>query len=302
MCIKTIQDKTKEHIYKYYGIDPDYVKHLSEKDQEIANLNNKYAGLNTLYNTSNIKLAQCTDALTLCRNKYVELEEWAKASNTKIPSADITYQRPVLVGDKIFEKANIDIRKFIQPDFLMEHDIEKAGLEYTPEKDFDTLVPQIYKLAKKNYSYGSDKTFGFSELWLFPFELRYLRTKKLTGDCEDWSNWIGSYFAAANIPRKRWWNSCGTTRSGEGHCTIYLQDNNGVWKHTNSTAPYYFHKDLKDYPSKDDPEDTIGIEEGGWWFSYHDKASVHKFETEFAEAGFLKELGNKIDITPKEMM
>lgn len=233
--------------------------------------------------------------------KIKELEQIAKNLIDKIkpidiPSADITYQRPVLVGEKKFESVKIDVRNFIMPDFLIEKELKKRKLVFNGTQDLDYLIPKIYKLAKKNYKYGYDNKYGFSEYWMFPYELRAVRNRNLAADCDDWANWIGSHLAAANIPRNQWLISVGWTRSNIGHATLYCKASDNNWYHLNSTKPDYSFDDLKGFPNNKDKTDKIGIKENGFWFSYNDLFSIHKFENTTTAREFKKQLGKKIKI------
>ena len=100
---------------------------------------------------------------------------------TDVPTADITYKRPVLVGKDKWSMVDVDVRSFVMSDFLIEKAVK--SLRYDGTQDLDFLVPKIYLLAKKNYKYGADSNYGFSEYWMFPYELRHVRSKLLAGDC-----------------------------------------------------------------------------------------------------------------------
>jgi len=283
-------------VWKIYGID----KIITNKNKEIIRLLDDQAVLKRRYTTTLRELQQCRDGLTLCRSSYMKLEELLKDRKpTNVPSANITYIRPVLVGSNKWTMANIDVRLFVQPDFIIEREIKQKKLQYTTDSSFDTLVPKIYHWAKRNYAYGSDKYYGFSEYWMFPFEVRCVRDRKLASDCDDWANWIASYFAAAGLPRNRWLVSCGYTRSGFGHATLYVKDDSGTWRHLNSTRPHHRYRQLSKFPANDDPRDNIGIHNDKFWFSYNDRFSINKFEVPEAESTFNKELGNKINIKRK---
>jgi len=213
-----------------------------------------------------------------------------------IPSADITYIRPCLVGKNKWKQKPLDVRKFIMADFEIENEVKRAGLVYDGTQNLDELIPKIYHLAKKNYKYGFDNIYGFSEFWMFPFELRAVRKEGLAGDCDDWAIKIGSYFAAAKIPRNRWLISAGETRTEIGHATVYAKDSTGVWRHLNSTKPEFQHFNLKQYPSNKDQTDSLGIKEDGFWFSFNDFYSVHNFDSVTTAAVFYNNLGKKVKI------
>lgn len=195
--------------------------------------------------------------------------------------AEITYGRYMMSAKDKIIFTTIDVRQFITPNnFTIYNKIENAKQFYDTTKDFDVVAPKLYQLAKTTYDYASDNQFGFGEVWLFPFELMELRNNQgMSGDCEDWANMIGSYFACAGMPRDRWWVSAGDTRSGYGHGTFYAKDNNGVWHHMNSTTPQYNKDNLKDFPLKDDESDSIGIKPDGFWFSYNDYFAISDFTT-----------------------
>ncbi len=232
------------------------------------------------------RIKQLQDEFNVCNKKLSELLE--KIKPVEIPSADITYRRPVLIGERKFTQVEIDVRNFIMPDFEIERNLKKKSLLYTGKENLDFLIPKIYKQARTGYKYGPDSAFGFSDLWMFPFELRMVLKKKKAGDCDDWANMIGSYFAAANIPRNRWLISAGLTRNEIGHATVYVKDSVEVWRHLNSTKPSYKEEDLKKFPSNEDEADKIGIKPDGFWFSYNDIFSLHKFESRSASSSFRK--------------
>ena len=258
---------------------------------------------------TNAQLNVCRDAREMLWNSNKELNQEIKDLNnqneslkdeifllnkqlaenpTDVPSARITYSRPILIGKNTWTHAEIDVRLFIAPDFYIEEKLKENEYVYDGTQYLDTLIPKIYDLAKENYKYGYDNAYGFSEYWMFPFELRKCRAKGKAGDCDDWSIKIGSYFAAANIPRDRWFVSAGVTRSGFGHATIYVRDSSGCWRHMNSTSGKT-HNDLKDFPSKNDTKDSIGIDPEQFWFSFNDLFSIHRFETGRAREGFAME-------------
>jgi predicted transglutaminase-like cysteine proteinase len=261
----------------------------SRKDFENKYLTAKkvYGDLLTDYTKLSGDFIDCGDAVKALELENFELKNMIKP--TPVPNAEITYTRPILIGTNKFGQKEIDVRLFIQPDFEIEKTINSKKLMYDGEQDLDKLIPKVYAAAKASYKYGSDSNYGFSEYWMFPFELRYVRSKNLAGDCDDWSNWIASHFAAANIPRHLWLVSCGTTRNGFGHSTIYCKDSEKNWHHLNSTKPDYRYDDLKKYPSNKDETDKIGIKDGGFWFSYNDAWSIHKFESTEAAATSKKE-------------
>jgi len=250
-CEKTVKEK-EEKIKKLLLSLKDANKTIEKKKEEIKNI-----------------------------NSYVEELE-GKLKPVNIPSADITYFRPVLIGKNQWIQVEIDVRNFIMPDFEIEKQLRKKHLIYDGKKDLDKLIPKVYRLAKSNYKYGNDTNYGFSEFWMFPYELRTVLSKGKAGDCDDWSIMIGSYFAAANIPRNIWLVSAGFTRKRFGHATIYAKDSKGDWRHLNSTKPDYNYKDLKEFPDNKNESDKVGIKPSGFWFSFNDLFSIHKFETKEA--------------------
>ena len=249
---------------------------------------------NTLLETQNTnKISKIQELTTILDKRNTRIEQLsAQLGGIKpvdIPSADITYRRPVLVGKNKYKDVEIDVRCFINPDFTIYHDIKKHDLFYDGNLDsLDTLIPALYHLARKNYKYIRDINFGFAEYWRFPFETREMLKRKSGNDCEDYAILIGSYFAAAGIPSDHWLISAGITRSGFGHGTVYAKDKLDLWRHLNSTSPSYSYEDLIDYPSNKDPNDKVGIKEGGFWFSFNRDFSLHKFETREATTSFSK--------------
>ncbi len=203
-----------------------------------------------------------------------------------IPSAEITYSRPVLVSERTYEQIGIDVRNFIMPDFRMEKKLRKKNLIYDGTQDLDVLIPKIYHLAKNGYKYGNDLKYGFEEYWMFPYELQAALKYGKAGDCDDWANLIGSYFVAAKIPRNLWLISVGTTRGGIVHATVYVKDNLSLWRHLNSTRPESSAEHLSGFPSNNDKNDMAGIKPDGFWFSYNDLFAVHRWDSEEAKEAF----------------
>lgn len=243
-----------------------------------------------------IEIDSWKDKLKQKRLDYQELEkELEDKKPVEIPSADITHSRQVLVSPKKHKFAQIDIRNFIMPDFAMKRKLERNGLIFDGTQDLDELMPKVYHLAKSGYKYGADKEYGFDEYWMFPFELQTNLSQGNAGDCDDWANLIGSYFAAANIPRDRWLISCGMARAGFGHSTVYAKDNTGIWRHLNSTKPEYKSSHLSGFPSNKDKNDLPGIKDKEFWYSYNDVFSLHKFESKGAKGDFVKS-GKKMEI------
>jgi len=224
-----------------------------------------------------------------------DLNELLSAENRmqytgKLTSAKIEYRRQLLSAGNTLKTHQIDIRNFITPNNHWIYDsIKKKGLFINSENEINKKVPALYKLARKGYKYISDKKqFGKPEVWLFPFEAVKLKAK----DCEDWSNIIGSYFACAGVPRSRWWVTCGRTRTGTGHATIYARDDTGKWRHLNSTNQKVTGLKLTDYPLNTDKKDLIGLET--YWFSYNDFFSVTMFEDLQTNGFYKSELKDKI--------
>jgi len=205
---------------------------------------------------------------------------------TSVPNKSILYRRKVYLN-KQWYNAKISIRNFFTVnDDVYKDKLKEKDLFITCEEEIEQKVPLIYNLAKINYKYVKDITHGFNEYWLFPWELDFNIKKKLGGDCEDWSHKIVSMLRIAGVPASRVFASCGTTRYGFGHSTVYVKDFSGVWRHLNSTRPHLRKTVLSDYPSKDDETDRMGIKKGGFWFSANDKISISKFETAEAKSLF----------------
>ncbi len=205
---------------------------------------------------------------------------------TDIPSAEITYSRPLLISERTYKMVGIDIRNYIMADFTMEKKLKAKKLIYDGTQDLNELIPKIYRLAKHGYKYGADSKYGFNEYWMFPYELQEVLKLGKAGDCDDWANLIGSYFVAARIPRNLWLISVGTARAGYGHATVYVKDSTSIWRHLNSTRPESKATSLLDFPSNKDEKDTAGIKSDGFWFSYNDKFAVHRWDSEEARQAF----------------
>lgn len=270
---------------KQYYIDR--AKMLDEKLREFAKTNTVCINELDMLRKELADAKAKIDELMQQINNYSE-----KPYSGKHTLAKITYRRPMFVAKNDVRDFQIDVRQFIMPNnFEIYDDISSNNLFYTQNKNLDELIPKIYYLAKKNYSYEYDSQFGFSELWMFPFETLQMRKLGKGADCDDWAILIGSYFACAGIPRDRWWVSAGYTRSGEGHATVYAKDNSGNWHHLNSTNPYPRNaQTLAEFPLKDDEKDSIGIEPDSFWFSFNDYWSISDFETKSASVSFNKSL------------
>jgi len=261
----------------------------------------------------NVKLHNCTvhreeiskklDAVMPELQKLkVAIHPKADYWNDRKPKARITY------NGRYIPKTNrkiipIDVRLLIMPqDQQITRDIKNFDLTIENPLKCNDGILKIYKFTRTNpnlkYSYSyDDQLFGVGELWLFPFELRELKT----GDCDDWMSSMASYLIAAGVPRWRVRCVIGTTYSGFGHATIYvLGDDFETWYHLNSTTPISMirQKTLTAMPKSNDSKDQIGIK--SVWFSYNDKYAWHTFETSAAETDFKKEKAmKKFSIKPE---
>lgn len=261
----------------------------SEKQLEVCLSERKYFQLKN------------SDCLADKQVLLTKLEDYKTKTNIdlvnpfNVPLANISYQRPVLIGKDKWSTSLIDVRLFITPkDYVIQNEIKQAGLFYDG-KNLDELVPKIYQLAKKDYKYQFDNQFGFGEFWLFPFENRECRKQGIALDCDDWAIKIVSYLECAGVPSDRILVSAGYTRSNEGHATVYVKDSNNVWRHLNSTTPHYSYSDLKLFPSNKEETDMLGIHSDKFWFSFNSKYAIHKFETSSTAEGFNKDkLSSKV--------
>jgi len=253
-------------------------KTITGRDEDLLLLGLQIRGLNE-------KVQELQNLLIEADNELDDADNHNSINPTNIPSANITYKRPVLIEKNKWIQVEIDVRNFIMPDFEIVEKLKQKGLIYTGKENLDELIPKVYLLAKTAYKYGGNLKYGFREFWMFPFELRAVLSKKKAGDCEDWAITIGSYFAAARIPRNRWLVSAGKARNGIGHATFYAKDSTGTWRHLNSTTGFSF-PDLKDYPDNKSEKDHWGIAEDGFWFSFNDWFSIHKFESKEAQDSF----------------
>ena len=249
--------------------------------QDVSDLINEKQRLRSEYNDLTEEKINLEDRLKEIGDESI--------NPTTVPNKSILYSRKIYLNKKWYN-AKISIRNFFTVnDDVYKDKLKDKGLFITCEEEVDQLVPAIYNLAKQNYKYVYDSTHGFSEYWLFPWELDFNVKKGLGGDCEDWSHKIVSMLRIAGLPANRVFASCGYTRSGFGHSTVYVRDYAGVWRHLNSTRPHYKRPVLSDYPSKDDEADTMGIRPGGFWFSANDRISISKFETAESQKLFNKE-------------
>jgi intein/homing endonuclease len=154
---------------------------LKTEKNKINDLRNKYYTLYSAVLKNNEALQKEVEKLD---SEILFLEEQlGSIAPTHVPNADITYRRPVLVSDKQYVIANIDVRSFVMPDFVIEKSLEKSKLVYDGSQDLDALAVQVYKLAKTGYKYGHDTEFGFSEYVMFPFEAREVLKKGKGIDC-----------------------------------------------------------------------------------------------------------------------
>jgi len=274
----------KEFFSEVFGFDKE-IKILKEKNKitlkREQNLIKVLGTYEEKFNSCDVKYKVLLKAYNELQK---ELEDFSKPVN--VPSAEITYSRPVLIEKGIYKSVEIDVRNFIMPDFNMEKKLKAKNLIYDGSQNLDELIPAVYCLAKTGYKYGFDSKYGFSEFWMFPFELQTVLKHKKAGDCDDWANLIGSYFAAAKIPCDRWLVSAGITRDDFGHATVYAKDSTNIWRHLNSTSPMFKFDDLKKYPSNKNKNDLYGIKENGFWFSYNFLFAVHRWDSEEAKKSF----------------
>ena len=224
--------------------------------------------------------------------EIVKLEDKLKQhlafNPTKVPERNILYRRNVWLGKKLgWTTRKISIRNYftVQDDGYKQQLVD-ADLMIKDLEDIDSLVPEIYKLAKKKYKYINDTDYGFGEHWLFPWELDIALSKGIGGDCEDYSHKIVTFMRIAGVPGDRVFSSCGYTRSGFGHSTVYVRDSTNQWRHLNSTRPNFLRDDLRNYPWNCDDNDKIGIHPFKFWHSANDLISISKFETAEAKKLF----------------
>lgn len=229
--------------------------------------------------------------------------EQLKPPKVNIPTADITYRRPVLVEKNKYQYALIDVRLFVGGyNHVIYNRLKANKLLYSDNPDTDVLIPKIYQYVKRNYRYMYDANrTGITEFWEFPWETMEILKAGKGVDCDGWSILIGAHFAMAGIPRDRWFVSAGMSRAKIGHATVYARDSSGVWRHLNSTTPHYRYKNLKDYPSNKDSGDMLGIAENGFWFSFNDVYAIHKFESVTAAREFKNKLGRRFSIKRRRL-
>ena len=241
--------------------------------------NNKQKDIDALYLTTNKYKAIIND-LEAEQSEVEDISELEEYWNTKYTSSALVYKgRPLPL-----KNANVDIpiNILITPnDPFIKKDLIKWGLYETGE-DAETLVPKIYKKIKSNYyKYAFDKaTWGVTELWEFPFEVRAARVDLGLGvDCDSWSHFMASYYIAAGIPNWQVHVVVGNTSLG-GHSTIYVYSKHDYnWHHINSTYGAGWSKTrVSSYPTHADAEagkDKIGISKV--WFSFNNEFSWYKF-------------------------
>lgn len=261
---------------------------LSGKDtitlvEQIKSLQIANAGLQQDLSSVETELQDVTDDLKLCQQAY--------ENPTNIPEKSIKYVRNIWLGQtKGWVTKPISVRLFItMNDDSIKDQIKTRKLAITDISKFDEMIPKIYLEAKKG-KYAYDDGIGFKENWWFPWEHSIAQQNAIGSDCEDFSHNIVSWLRVAGVPADRVFVSCGTTRSGFGHSTVYIKrylDNK--WVHLNSTLPYKTKTNLKDYPLKDDETDSIGIHPDKFWFSFNDLISIQRFDTKEAEDFFNKE-------------
>jgi hypothetical protein len=275
---ESIWDLGREYSGKWFNWEEDY---LMMREKAIR------------YNSD---YEECSQKLIDLKKEYKELLKKYNFNKmiinpTSIPMKNITYRRPVLIEKNNFIHVPIDVKTFIQKHYFIYEELKNKDLIYNGKQDLNSIMPEIKNLAKKQYHYDSDQEFGFNEFWLFPFELKERIKRHKGGDCDDWSIYIGSFFATANIPRDKWFVSAGTTRSGFGHATFYVNDGK-EWRHFNSTSPNITSKNIKNYPLKNDDNDSIGIHPNKFWFSFNDLISISKFEVPTQKTLFSKKYPN----------
>jgi len=155
--------------------------------------------------------------------------------------------------------------------------------------DLHEIVPKINAAVHENYKYAFDDGIGFKENWWFPFELDTALANNIGGDCEDYAHKMVSWMRVGGVPADHIFVSCGRTRMGFGHSTVYVKDLNGEWRHINSTSKGKNKNSLLDFPLKNDPSNLFGISKDNFWFSFNDKISVQRFDTAQAERYFDEE-------------
>ena len=220
--------------------------------------------------------------------------------DNKHPPANIRYvARPSIYYKG--EMNSIDVRQFIVTnDFEIEGFIKNRNFYIKDPMHLDKIVPKIYRkhqLMRLKYHHDKDVT-GFSEYWMYPYELRELNEHNSGGDCDDMAISLVSHLRTAGVPDWRVRAVVGDTQVG-GHATVYvLDDSLDVWRHINSTS-FADGDKLTDYPTFGDETDRIGIKKDGVWFSFNDKHAWHKFETKAAEDSFKKHRMDKKVIIQK---
>ena len=234
---------------------------------------------------------QLTDLVLENNSLEDKLKQHMAFNPTKVPERNILYRRNVWLGKKLgWKTMKISVRNyFTVQDDTYKQKLVDADLMIKDLDEIDSKVPEIYKLAKKKYKYINDSDYGFAEHWQFPWELDIALSKGIGGDCEDYSKKIVTMMRIAGVPGDRVFESCGYTRSGFGHSTVYVEASDLHWRHLNSTRPNYHKSTLFEYPLKEDEDDLIGIAPGMFWHSENDLLSIHAFETKEAGALFSME-------------
>jgi len=216
--------------------------------------------------------------------------------NEKRPYADVSYAGRFLPMSST-KKISIPVQLYVTPnDTDIVNDINANELRVENPLSCNDDILRIYlhtrtkPLNPYRYSYDTDNL-GVPELWFFPFELRFAKK----GDCDDWGNELASYLISAGVPRFRVRCVVGNTWGGGGHHTVYvLGDDLKTWYHINSTTGIsgIRGKTLEEFPTSNDPDDTIGIKDV--WFSFNDKHAWNEFETDAVSKSFKKEIKNII--------
>lgn len=218
------------------------------------------------------------------RDTYVRQQEQRSRWNSKHPQKLVTYQRPVYTGNSDFAVHKIPVTVFVQPnDLKIRRDLRRNDLVVDTPMHVDSVVPEIYRVARSGYDYRQDsENLGRGEWWQFPFE-----TRRNKGDCEDWANTIASYLLAAGVPSWRVRCTFGKAQSGQGHATVYvLADNMETWHHLNSTRPAPDHDTVTAYPEWGDETDSNGINPETVWGSFNDRYAWNEFESDQSAAAF----------------
>lgn len=264
-------------------------KHWIECIVEFDDIKNEYDELMITNSVNTEHVENLQDKVQLLQaeiNKNKALNKLIKELESQFDKANIMHPCRSLPSKKDMFKVPINV--FITPnDQNIINDLKKWKL-YNTQESRETLVPKIYsKVFATYYKYFTDiKNFGLSEMWLFPFEVIYLRTKTKSGaDCEDWSHLLSSYYEAAGVHPAFYRCVTGYTNiivNGKrmGHGTVYVHSPiTNKFHHTNSTYGSIFDT-LSEFPTHADAtngKDKIGIYKEGIWFSYNSKSCFYKF-------------------------